>query len=245
MTASGVDASVPVAPADWYADPTQRHQFRYWDGAVWTQHVADNGVASVDPLDRASEAVGGEPASRGCQVEFDGDGHVSSITAPEAAAWTASQGGSAAYYSLSADTLLDATEILKKLESIPAMTYYLVDTPDGSLGRDMNDYFTEAPLKTKDLKIGSPSARPGTVEFSSLRAFGDPFKNQSCVAQLKAAGRYSRLILLMECGRCGYQSPVETEAGPLARECYCCGAENTGERGSVNVVSGDGRFVEI
>ena len=34
----------------WYPDPGGRHQFRYWDGQVWTDHVADNGMASVDPL---------------------------------------------------------------------------------------------------------------------------------------------------------------------------------------------------
>jgi hypothetical protein len=36
--------------ADWYDDPTGRHQFRYWDGAGWTGHVADDGKSSVDPI---------------------------------------------------------------------------------------------------------------------------------------------------------------------------------------------------
>jgi uncharacterized protein YxjI len=35
----------------WLPDPTNRHQYRYWDGSVWTEHVADNGVQSVDPTD--------------------------------------------------------------------------------------------------------------------------------------------------------------------------------------------------
>jgi hypothetical protein len=34
----------------WYPDPGRRHQYRYWDGQVWTDHVSDNGVATVDPL---------------------------------------------------------------------------------------------------------------------------------------------------------------------------------------------------
>lgn len=38
------------APAQWYPDPTGRYQHRYWDGAAWTQNVADDGVASTDPL---------------------------------------------------------------------------------------------------------------------------------------------------------------------------------------------------
>jgi hypothetical protein len=41
----------PVAQAvaaQWFADPSGRHQHRYWDGNAWTEHVADNGVVSVD-----------------------------------------------------------------------------------------------------------------------------------------------------------------------------------------------------
>lgn len=36
-------------PANWYADPTGRHQLRYWDGSAWTLHVSDNGVQGSDP----------------------------------------------------------------------------------------------------------------------------------------------------------------------------------------------------
>jgi hypothetical protein len=39
-----------TAPADWHADPTGRHQLRYWDGSAWTAHVADDGVTSSDPV---------------------------------------------------------------------------------------------------------------------------------------------------------------------------------------------------
>ena len=31
--------AVPTVPAGWKADPTGRHQFRYWDGAAWTEAV--------------------------------------------------------------------------------------------------------------------------------------------------------------------------------------------------------------
>ena len=37
-------------PAGWYPDPAQRHEYRYWDGAVWTPQVADRGQATLDPL---------------------------------------------------------------------------------------------------------------------------------------------------------------------------------------------------
>ena len=37
------------APAG-YPDPTGRHRQRYWDGAAWTEHVADDGTTGVDPV---------------------------------------------------------------------------------------------------------------------------------------------------------------------------------------------------
>jgi hypothetical protein len=42
--------ATPSVPEQWAADPTGRHQHRWWNGTVWTEHVADNGVSSVDPL---------------------------------------------------------------------------------------------------------------------------------------------------------------------------------------------------
>jgi hypothetical protein len=41
-----VSASLP--PPAWAADPTGRHQLRYWDGKAWTDYVADNGQESRD-----------------------------------------------------------------------------------------------------------------------------------------------------------------------------------------------------
>ena len=43
-------AAVPPPPA-WRADPTGRHESRYWDGDFWTEHVADAGVQAVDPFE--------------------------------------------------------------------------------------------------------------------------------------------------------------------------------------------------
>lgn len=40
------------APAGWNPDPLKWHQYRYWDGTTWTDNVADQGVASIDPLRR-------------------------------------------------------------------------------------------------------------------------------------------------------------------------------------------------
>ena len=40
--------------ADWYPDPSGRHQWRFWGGDAWTPHVNDDGVHSDDALDRAA-----------------------------------------------------------------------------------------------------------------------------------------------------------------------------------------------
>jgi hypothetical protein len=44
-------------PAGWQPDPTGKHDHRYWDGTAWTEHVANAGVASIDPY----EAGGSTP----------------------------------------------------------------------------------------------------------------------------------------------------------------------------------------
>jgi uncharacterized RDD family membrane protein YckC len=41
--------NTPENPPRWAADPLGRHQYRYWDGAQWTEHVADNGMNGTDP----------------------------------------------------------------------------------------------------------------------------------------------------------------------------------------------------
>ncbi len=43
------DSSATV-PAGWKADPTGRHQFRYWDGSLWTENVADAGIQARDAV---------------------------------------------------------------------------------------------------------------------------------------------------------------------------------------------------
>lgn len=47
-----VDPSFGSAPSPrWAPDPTGRHQWRWWGGVAWTDHVADDGVAAEDPLE--------------------------------------------------------------------------------------------------------------------------------------------------------------------------------------------------
>jgi hypothetical protein len=44
-----VDRAV-TAPEGWHADPTHRHELRFWNGHGWTEWVSDAGIQSQDPL---------------------------------------------------------------------------------------------------------------------------------------------------------------------------------------------------
>lgn len=41
-----------MTSASWQPDPSGRHETRWWDGERWTDHVADHGLSSTDPLVR-------------------------------------------------------------------------------------------------------------------------------------------------------------------------------------------------
>lgn len=41
----------------WYQDPTGRHEYRYWTGALWSRHVADDGEKSVERIAAPTEAI--------------------------------------------------------------------------------------------------------------------------------------------------------------------------------------------
>ena len=47
----------PQTPS-WKPDPSSRHELRYWDGTIWTDHVADLGVQSRDALPRPTKSGG-------------------------------------------------------------------------------------------------------------------------------------------------------------------------------------------
>ena len=170
------------------------------------------------------------------QVQYDPNGKVLSIQVPEGR-WTREQKGGSTYCTQRTNSLLEAAEHLKKIVSVPERTYYVVETPDGNLCRDMNALYTEAPLKTRNLHVGFRRENAGEVQCRSLTDYGDMMANQRNTAITKTQG-YAKLVLLMECGACGYKSPVETEPGAMLRECYCCGATNKTSRGAVTVFLG-------
>lgn len=75
--------STPVAPGSttprWSADPTGRHQLRWWDGTTWTDQVADDQQQSVDPLSTALTAPpvptdAGAPAASDWRTRPEGVG---------------------------------------------------------------------------------------------------------------------------------------------------------------------------
>jgi uncharacterized protein YxjI len=84
-------------PANWYPDPTGRHQHRYWNGTAWSDHVSDNGVTGSDPvqgpsvpaarMDRIDQAmtVGNEGDAALIQRQLSGDGTRRSANIGEAA----------------------------------------------------------------------------------------------------------------------------------------------------------------
>ena len=62
-------------PHEWLADPTCRNQYRWWDGQKWTENVANNGVATTDPLregENPSPPVEGETPDCTTVVEDTG-----------------------------------------------------------------------------------------------------------------------------------------------------------------------------
>jgi hypothetical protein len=75
--------------AGWYPDPVGCHQVRWWDGARWTERVADNGVEAIDllpgmtPVTQSSTAWGdglAAPWAGGTDVT---GGRVGTFTEPE------------------------------------------------------------------------------------------------------------------------------------------------------------------
>ena len=81
-----------TTPANWYPDSTGRHQMRYWDGTGWTEHVSDNGIQGVDPLQPkgldkldSSLTIGDEGDAAKIQQQLHGDQKYRSANVQDAA----------------------------------------------------------------------------------------------------------------------------------------------------------------
>jgi len=80
------------SPASWHPDPMGRHQLRYWDGKVWTDHVSNNGVQATDALqprglDKVDSALtfGNEGDPTKIQQQLHGESKYRSANVGEAA----------------------------------------------------------------------------------------------------------------------------------------------------------------
>ncbi len=72
--------------ANWYPDPSGRHELRYWDGERWTEHVSDHGrqstdapaggVSHVPTVDRPAEKVVRDVTRAGAQGTAPGGGTI-------------------------------------------------------------------------------------------------------------------------------------------------------------------------
>jgi uncharacterized membrane protein YhaH (DUF805 family) len=173
------------------------------------------------------------------KVEFDDEGKFVKATVP-GVFWNKQSSDGATYLSCNAPTLFRATEILRGISSIPPNTYYVVDTPDGSLGRDLNGFYTEVQIKSNDIRLETGANKTTPVKALSLTAFGNVEKNQNGVALLKSTGQYASFVLQIECGHCGYKSPVETTGGVFERQCYACGTVNETRRAQIRVHTSQG-----
>ncbi|MFE5339964.1 phospholipid scramblase-related protein [Isoptericola sp. NPDC056578] len=80
------------AIADWYADPSGRHELRYWDGVQWTHHVSSGGRPGIDrptapasPAAAATTAGGATGGSKNIRRQAEGAGAVDSGAGPSSA----------------------------------------------------------------------------------------------------------------------------------------------------------------
>lgn len=73
-------------PAGWHPDPSRRHEYRFWDGGRWTEHVSDRNARSIDHLGGPGpvQAAGAYPprAAPGWEPHPQ-------VGAPAPAAWSA------------------------------------------------------------------------------------------------------------------------------------------------------------
>lgn len=104
------------ASADWHQDPMGRHEYRYWNGTAWTEHVSDGGVRSVDPL--VAQGGGGETSVSIEETAVAPTAEASVIPTPAVAPQPVSQ---------KSVPLFGARKHAEKLQDENAMLQRLVD----------------------------------------------------------------------------------------------------------------------
>jgi hypothetical protein len=62
-----------MAEAGWKPDPSGTHEWRWWDGSAWSDHVSDGGVQSSDPLTDLAVPPPADDAAAATPVEPTAD----------------------------------------------------------------------------------------------------------------------------------------------------------------------------
>lgn len=80
----------PATGENWYSDPTQRYESRWWDGSRWTQYVVTKGHTMSDPLvsepdsdpprGQTPHRIAGSGARPGLGRSADADARISSTS---------------------------------------------------------------------------------------------------------------------------------------------------------------------
>ena len=76
-----------MTAAGWYNDPTGRSQVRYFDGSSWTDNVAANGQATLDPVAPIPAATAGATVRSG-RVGFADSASTTRSTLPARRRWS-------------------------------------------------------------------------------------------------------------------------------------------------------------
>ena len=76
----------------WFADPSRRHTYRFWDGTRWTNQVSDGGAAGIDPVDM-DEASATTPPAPGTQAPSTAPTPPAEIPQPAGVEVTQRSGG--------------------------------------------------------------------------------------------------------------------------------------------------------
>ena len=169
-------------------------------------------------------------------MKFDATGKVQSIDVPKIFSWIMDNHGQTKYYSTKINELIIRHRDFTFDKKYSSNDILCSRHTRWNFGRDINGFYTEKPIKAKDLKIDAGRRKSEPVEFLSLKGFGNEQANLVSVANIRSQGQYARLVLFMKCGHCGYESPIETEPGTIQAECYCCGVKNYGTRGDVMIM---------
>lgn len=56
---------------NWYPDPMGRHEYRYFDGTNWTEHVSSHGRQSTDALTQPPKTVAGQQSAPAVQDQVE------------------------------------------------------------------------------------------------------------------------------------------------------------------------------